>query len=150
MRVEPCIRLSALSAATLLLAACAVSHIPASAYSNPESCADLVDARFADPTAEVDRPPRATRITLGVPERVWNARVSFLVSEKGRAVPESVLISGTAPVQAHEYLRELALAWEFEPARAGECWVPAPSRFEIRNGVTWWGGPEDAHPPTRP
>ena len=121
--------------AALALCGCASGHPPFELPSNPPGCENVVQQHRDDPGLDVDSLPRPRRYVFPPPinRRVEPEKIiiTFLVDETGLPVPSTVQVSGARLPATRRALTERLVDWRFIPAKAGQCWVPAPFSYEV-------------------
>ncbi|HEX6747635.1 MAG TPA: hypothetical protein VF092_10130 [Longimicrobium sp.] len=118
-----------LLAAAVTTVACAPPWTTIPAYAPQPECDSVVVAHRANPAAAVDQEPEVAEIRLppNAPRvvRGKSYTLKFVVSEDGTIDPASIEIPLALPPEYAAHLRQSLARWRFEPARAGECRVPA-------------------------
>ena len=117
--------------AAAIFAACASSPETPEAPQDPALCAELVARHRADPTLEVDVPPRGRNLTVArVTPGTW--RIRMVVDEEGRVDPGLITVDPTPPDV--EDIRYALGRSRFYPARVNGCAVPSVHTYTIRGG----------------
>ena len=95
---------------------------------NPPGCDRVVEEHRENPELPVDLPPKPVRMPvlfcracLGQP-----ITVTYLVDESGVPDHRTIEMKGLRPEEDRVSIRRNALQARFQPARVGECRVPAP------------------------
>jgi hypothetical protein len=63
--------------------------------------------------------------------RNYRLEIRVIVDENGRPIPGTVKVSGARSESEEGNLEENTEKWRFEPARVGECRVPAVYKYTI-------------------
>ena len=120
--------------ATFLVATCSgPGSAPPDLPPNPPGCEILVKEHRSKPASAVDIPARPLGVLMPPSRGYRNYRleITLIVDEAGRPIPGTVEVSGARSVSDERELKELTLEWRFQPARVGECRVPALYAYTI-------------------
>jgi hypothetical protein len=109
--------------------ACPFPPTPDPVLHNPPECDSLVAAyRAAPPSPQVGGPrPRTVILPPRAPSHLFGVRITarYLVTERGRVDPASIVISGSTDRAFNAELRRRLASYSYTPAMSGQCWIPA-------------------------